>query len=295
MKGLRFQAGATVPAFSLCLLLAAYALAADAPRKPATVKTPLGLLPLVWPADNPYSPEKVELGRYLYFDPRLSADGSVSCASCHSPKYAFTDGAPVTTGMRGQKVTPWLGGTRAASFWRWPGTLQPADIGALTAHVDFFPTIAELAGAKLTEEVRAQVEGRSLVPLLKNANAAWPDRKLFTHVGRWEHGKAAQAKYHNCSVRNTRWQLVCISPEGEKRWQLFDIKADPAEKDDVASQHPEIVSELDTAYSAWWDSVQPQLVNEDAVGPKVNPFKELYWRQFGGGPDQKEGSVKKVP
>mgnify|MGYP001455765636 CR=1 FL=1 len=32
--------------------------------------------------------------------------------------------------------------------------------------------------------------------------------------------------------------------------------------------------------------VQPQLVNENAVGPKVNPFKELYWKQFGGRPDQ---------
>jgi arylsulfatase len=53
-------------------------------------------------------------------------------------------------GMRGQKNTPWLGGTRAASFWCWSGTFKPADVGALAAHIDFFPTIAELAGAKLT-------------------------------------------------------------------------------------------------------------------------------------------------
>ena len=70
-------------------------------------------------------------------------------------------------GMRGQKVTPWLGGTRAASFWRWPGTLKPARRGRLAAHIDFFPTIAEIAGAKLTDEVKAQVEGRSLMPLLR--------------------------------------------------------------------------------------------------------------------------------
>jgi arylsulfatase len=42
--------------------------------------------------------------------------------------------------------------------------------------------------------------------------------------------------------------------------------------------------ELDAAYDKWWDSVQPCLVNEDAVGPKVNPFKELYEKQFGGKP-----------
>jgi cytochrome c peroxidase len=66
-------------------------------------KQPLGLTPIIWPADNPYSPIKAELGRLLYFDPRLSADGSVSCASCHDPKFAFTDGAPVSTGIKGQK------------------------------------------------------------------------------------------------------------------------------------------------------------------------------------------------
>ncbi|MBI3470375.1 MAG: cytochrome-c peroxidase [Candidatus Solibacter usitatus] len=66
-------------------------------------KEPLGLVPIIWPEDNPYSPEKAELGRLLYFDPRLSADGTVSCATCHSPKFAFTDGAPVSTGIRGQK------------------------------------------------------------------------------------------------------------------------------------------------------------------------------------------------
>jgi len=187
-------------------------------------------------------------------------------------------------GMRGQKVTPWLGGTRAASFWRWPGVFQPADVSALASEIDFFPTIAELAGAKLSPEVQAQVEGRSLVPLLKNPSAPWPDRVLFTHVGRWERGQAAQAKYRNCSVRNRRWHLVSVSQSGEKKWQLFDVQADPGERHDVAASHPDVVQELDAAYDQWWNSVQPQLVNETAVGPKVNPFKALYWQQFGGGP-----------
>jgi cytochrome c peroxidase len=66
-------------------------------------KAPLGLPPLSWPKDNPYSAAKVELGRYLYFDRRLSADESVSCASCHDPKFAFTDHAAVSTGIKSQK------------------------------------------------------------------------------------------------------------------------------------------------------------------------------------------------
>src|SRR5438132_3283802 len=66
-------------------------------------KAPLGLPPLSWPKDNPYSASKVELGRFLYFDRRLSEDASVSCASCHDPKFAFTDHAAVSTGIKGQK------------------------------------------------------------------------------------------------------------------------------------------------------------------------------------------------
>ena len=197
-------------------------------------------------------------------------------------------------GMRGGKCSPWLGGTRAASLWRWPGTFQPADVDRLTAHVDFFPTLADIAGAKLAGDVKQQVEGRSLLPLFKDPQAPWADRILVTHVGRWERGKAAESKYRDCSVRNTRWNLVCTSPSGEKRWQLFDVKADPGEQTDVAAQHPEVVKELDAAYDRWWDSVEPQLVNENAVGPKVNPFKALYWKQFGGGPGQ-ETPQKKDP
>src|SRR5436309_1356003 len=66
-------------------------------------KVPLGLPPFDWPKDNQYSAAKVELGRYLYFDQRLSADNSVSCASCHQPEHGFTDGAAVSTGIKAQK------------------------------------------------------------------------------------------------------------------------------------------------------------------------------------------------
>jgi cytochrome c peroxidase len=66
-------------------------------------KQPLGLMPIIWPPDNPYSAQKAYLGRLLYFDTRLSADGTVSCGSCHKPALAFTDGVAVSTGIKGQK------------------------------------------------------------------------------------------------------------------------------------------------------------------------------------------------
>jgi len=77
-----------------------FGLAADSNAPP---KVPLGLPAFEWPKDNRYSAAKAELGRYLYFDRRLSADNSVSCASCHQPEHGFTDGAPVSTGIKAQK------------------------------------------------------------------------------------------------------------------------------------------------------------------------------------------------
>jgi len=69
------------------------------------LKIPFGLeeTAVVIPADNPLTTEKVELGRMLFFDKRLSQDNTIACANCHLAKFAFTDGKPVSTGIRGQK------------------------------------------------------------------------------------------------------------------------------------------------------------------------------------------------
>ena len=179
-------------------------------------------------------------------------------------------------GMRGAKVTPYEGGVRVPSFWRWPaGFSGGQDCAALTAHVDILPTLAQLTGAKLREGV--PLDGWSLLPLLKNPQAEWADRFLFTHVGRWEKGKAAEAKFTNCAVRNTRFRFV-------NNQELYDLKADPGEKNNVIADHPEAVTTMRAAYDQWWNEILPALENENATGPEVNPFKEAYWKQFGGGP-----------
>ena len=76
-------------------LVLSVVVSAQGTKKTTAPPVPLGLLPVVWPSDNPYSPEKADLGRTLFFDKRLSKDDTVSCASCHSPEHAFTDGSPV--------------------------------------------------------------------------------------------------------------------------------------------------------------------------------------------------------
>lgn len=90
------------------------------------------------------------------------------------------------------------------------GTLKPVDVPALSAHIDVFRTLAVLAGAKRDDKVNAQVEGRSLVPLLFNPKADWPDRYLVTHVGRWDKGDPP-VKDGECSIHNTRYSLVHAS------------------------------------------------------------------------------------
>ncbi len=91
-------------------------------------KVPLGLKPPPIPADNPLTPEKVELGKQLYFDPRLSCDDTVSCASCHDPKKGWSNSAQFATGVRSQ-----LGGRNA-----------PTVINAAYAELQFWDGRANL-------------------------------------------------------------------------------------------------------------------------------------------------------
>ncbi len=215
-----------------------------------------------------------------------------------------TAGVPIfNAGMRGPKGTPYMGGIRAMSFWRWPGHFQPADVKALAAHIDFTPTVLELTGTPASEQMRAQMEGRSLAPLLRakvGEDIAWPDRTLFTHVGRWggmvKGVDPEVGKYSQTSVRTAQWHLVSMGkskaskkaqrvpadfPPATPNWQLFDLSKDYGETTDVAAQHPEVVADLIAKHDAWWKECRPLMVNENAPGPAENPFKVMYREQAG--------------
>jgi arylsulfatase len=140
------------------------------------------------------------------------------------------------------------------------------------------PLLAEITGVPLEGALKKQVDGLSLVPLLKDPNADWPDRLLVTHVGRWPYGQARKFKYKRCSIQNARWTLV-------NNEELYDLKNDPGETKNVIAEHPDVVARLRAAYDQWWAECLPLMVNEYVIGPKINPMKALYWKQFGGGPD----------
>ena len=177
-------------------------------------------------------------------------------------------------GMKGSKGNPNEGGTRVPAFFCWKGALnEGVDINRLTGHIDIYPTLAELAGAKLPRN--GQVEGRSLVPLLNNPQAEWKDRFVFTHVGRW--GRAVEPntdKYKRFSVRSERFRLVGTG-------ELYDMKADPGQKVNVIDKYPEVSKKMLDAYEAWWQETRPLMVNEnEPVYEGKQPFVINYEKQL---------------
>src|SRR5713101_4962088 len=72
------------------------------PKSLRQVGVPPGATRAAIPPDNPQTPEKIALGQRLFFDGRLSADGTVACSTCHDPARAFTDGRPASIGIKGR-------------------------------------------------------------------------------------------------------------------------------------------------------------------------------------------------
>src|SRR5207249_4750202 len=86
------------------------------------------------PAENRLTPERVRLGRKLFFDPVLSADGTVACASCHDPQRAFAGESPRAVGIRGKVGTrnaPSLLNRAYGSSFFWDGRTATLEAQAL--------------------------------------------------------------------------------------------------------------------------------------------------------------------
>lgn len=116
--------------------------------RPVQIKAPLGLPPVPIPADNPPTAETIALGRRLYYDPILSADNTVSCATCHSPEHGFADPKPVSTGVGGKTGTrnsPSVLNTAYSKLQFWDGraaTLEKQAEGPVQNPVEMANTLA---------------------------------------------------------------------------------------------------------------------------------------------------------
>lgn len=131
-------------------------IAADGGGAGFAFKVPNGLKELTIPKDNPLTAEKIELGKLLFFDPRLSVDNSVSCATCHNPKFGWSNGEAVATGVRGQKggrSAPTIINSAYQAFQFWDGRalhLEGQALGPIQNPIEMDLKLEELV-AKLNK------------------------------------------------------------------------------------------------------------------------------------------------
>ena len=131
--------------------------------------------------------------------------------------------------LRGRKSQVYEGGIRVPMLVRWPGTIAAGGVSdAVWSHADFLPTASALAGGQLP----AAIDGVSVLPTLLGREQSF-DRSLYWEV----HRPFAQA------VRRGRWKGIRFGTR--ELLVLYDLEADRGETTDLASEHPELVHELE--------------------------------------------------
>lgn len=145
---------------------------------------------------------------------------------------------------RGAKFSLFEGGIRLPAIISWPGQLPRNEVRDQVAHAcDLLPTLAELTGVK---PPAVHLDGRSLVNVLRNANAPSP------HSGRALHWQVGQGPNADWAVREGDWKLLGNTRDTSKRdpgsprvtMFLANLKDDPGETTNLAEQHPEILTRL---------------------------------------------------
>ena len=143
--------------------------------------------------------------------------------------------------MRGRKTDVWEGGIHVPGFANWPGRIRPGRIADPVHIVDWFPTLAALAGHAPDEPL--PLDGVDLSPRLFG-DGALAERDLY-----W----TWSPKINRWALRRGEWKVVKIGrgePAGPADWQLFHLGRDPEEKTDVAAAHADVVEDLHRRFVA---------------------------------------------
>ena len=157
-----------------------------------------------------------------------------------------TAGVPVfNAGMRARKTQIYEGGHRVPCFVRWPagGLRAPGDIDVPTQIQDLLPTLIDLCA--LRKPPSARFDGVSLAGLLKGTASFLPDRMLVVQYGQ------ILKEWDSCVIWN-RWRLVYGN-------ELYDLKADPGQAQDVSAQRPDVLAKMRDHYEKWWAGIEPTL------------------------------------
>jgi len=175
--------------------------------KTVEIKAPLGLPPVPIPADNPPTAETIALGRRLYYDPLLSKDGTVSCASCHRPDHGFADLTPVSQGVghhNGARNSPPAANAAYFEMQFWDGrapSLEKQAEGPVANPVEMADTLADVekklnADASYREEfARAWGPGPITYEMVEKSIASFERTVLLGNspFDRWKYGHDEKA------------------------------------------------------------------------------------------------------
>ncbi len=221
------RSGSSTRSFvAAALLLAAGLLSAVGPPEESSLPTrpaiPLGLdLYLPVPEENPITPAKTALGRRLFFDPILSRDFTLSCASCHDPRRAFTDSLSVAVGVQGRHGTrnaPTLVNRAYGKAQFWDGraaSLEEQALQPIDNPDEFDMTV---------EEVVARLKSHHDYPAFfqaafgRGANSEDMGRALATYVRTIFSGEAPIDRYRE-------GDREAVSEQARRGLRLFQGKA----------------------------------------------------------------------
>ncbi len=171
----------------------------------------------------------------------------------HSTEVRAHSGGGSAGPFRGAKFSLFEGGIRVPAIVSWPGHLPAGEVRDQIGHAcDWLPTVAELCDVSLEG---LDLDGHSLVPVLKDAQAKTPHDVLIWHGG----GQRPQ-----WAVRAGRWKLIGNPQDPtrseklgeEDRLFLVDLVADLSETTNRATEHPDIVRELQARHETWWKSAR---------------------------------------
>lgn len=175
------------------------------------------------------------------------------------------DGRGFDGGMRGMKNSEYDGGHRVPFLIRWPdGRIEPGkSVEKLTAHMDILPTLIDLCRLKAPE---IAFDGTSIRELLYGSGEGWPNRALVVESQR----VVDPIKWRKSAVMTDRWRLV----NGQ---ELYDMKMDPKQTQDVKGDYPYVYSRLREEYEAFWADVSREhaMTSYMAIGSDESPIVSL--------------------
>lgn len=156
-----------------------------------------------------------------------------------------TDGHVIkgyNAGMRGKKVSEYEGGHRVGFMATFPDTyaINETSYDELTTYTDLVPTILDIVGYNDLES--KSFDGESIFPLLKNGDQTeLDDRIVIVDTQRSE----LPVKWKRSCVMRDQWRLI-------NQTELYNLKFDPGQKDNIIGHHPALVNEFVNAYESWW-------------------------------------------